>query len=77
MIIDDRRYISCGGDSLTYLKSLLKSWSIDIDDDVMLYLSREKFPYKREVFEKLCLMYNLRIIKFDDDNDISILFRKI
>ncbi len=77
MIIDDRRYVSCGGDPLIYLKSILKSWSIEADDDVLIYLSKDRFPYKRSVFERLCDTYNLKMLEFKDDNDISIIIRKI
>ncbi|MHB8360416.1 MAG: hypothetical protein ACYDAO_04565 [Thermoplasmataceae archaeon] len=71
MIVEDHRYISCGGDPFNYLRSVFKALSIDMDQgqEAKIMIMTEKFPYERRVFEGLATTTKLEIHEFKKIND--------
>lgn len=53
MLVEDHRYISCGGDPFNYIKSTMKGlyFQLDPGQDAQILLLKEKFPYDRSIFE--------------------------
>ncbi|MCL4344978.1 MAG: hypothetical protein M1496_01260 [Candidatus Thermoplasmatota archaeon] len=75
MIEEDYRYISCGGDPFMYLKSAFKATKMELDpgQEIRILLSKDKFPYDRNIFESLAGQNKLRILEFKEDgNDLII-----
>ncbi|EQB68916.1 MAG: hypothetical protein RE472_07270 [Thermoplasmatales archaeon] len=75
MIEEDYRYISCGGDPLTYLKSAFKAMKIELEpgqEGRMLFM-KEKFPYDRNIFSSLATQNAMDITKFEEkDGELTI-----
>ncbi|EQD75593.1 hypothetical protein B1A_03899 [mine drainage metagenome] len=71
MIVEDHRYISCGGDPFNYLRSVFKALSIDMDQgqEAKIMIMTEKFPYERRIFESLATTTKLEIHEFKKIND--------
>jgi hypothetical protein len=75
MIEEDYRYISCGGDPFMYLKSTFKATKMELEpgQEIRIFLSKEKFPYEKNIFESLASQNHLKINKFiTEGNDIII-----
>jgi hypothetical protein len=75
MIEEDYRYITCGGDPFSYLKSAFKAMKIELDpgQEGRMLLLKEKFPYGKNIFESLANQNKLEILKFlEVDGEIKI-----
>ncbi len=70
MIEEDYRYITCGGDPFTYLKSAFRAMKIELEsgqEGRMLFL-REKFPYDKNIFQSLASQSKLELKRFLEEN---------
>lgn len=70
MLTEDHRNISCGGDPFNYLKSVLKGLYYDLSpgEDARVLLMREKFPYKKDLFDSLSKNSRLTLVGFREDS---------
>ena len=70
MIEEDYRYISCGGDPLTYLKSAFKAMKIELEpgQEGRMLFTREKFPYDQNIFASLASQNAMELIKFNEND---------
>jgi TusA-related sulfurtransferase len=79
MIVEDHRYISCGGDPFNYLKSVMKGlyFQLDPGQDANILIEKEKFPYTEDIFNGMANASKLKITKYEEKNgEISIIVRK-
>jgi hypothetical protein len=79
MIVEDHRYISCGGDPFNYLKSVMKGlyFQLDPGQDANILIEKEKFPYTDDLFNGMANASKLKITKYEEKNgEISIILRK-
>ncbi|MFG1519828.1 MAG: hypothetical protein AAE977_05075 [Thermoplasmataceae archaeon] len=79
MIVEDHRYISCGGDPFNYLKSVMKGlyFQLDPGQDANILIEKEKFPYTEDIFNGMANASKLKITKYEEKNgEISIILRK-
>jgi hypothetical protein len=76
MIVEDHRYISCGGDPFNYMKSVFKGLSIELDEgnEAEVIMMTEKFPYEQKVFEGLASTTKLKIKDFKKEGDETHIF---
>ncbi|MHB1492132.1 MAG: hypothetical protein ACYCP1_00585 [Thermoplasmataceae archaeon] len=71
MIVEDHRYISCGGDPFNYMKSVFKGLSIELDPgkEAEVMAMSEKFPYEKKVFEGLAATTKLKLQELKKEGD--------
>ncbi len=76
MLIEDHRYISCGGDPFNYIKSTLKGlyFQLEPGQDAEIMLLKEKFPYERGTFEGLAKTSKLNLYEMKEENEEVYLF---
>ncbi len=68
MIEEDYRYITCGGDPFTYLKSAFRAMKIELEpgqEGAMTFL-KEKFPYDKSIFESLASQNSMELRNFSE-----------
>lgn len=75
MIEEDYRYITCGGDPFTYLKSAFRAMKIELEpgqEGKMLFM-KEKFPYDKSIFDSLASQNGMEINEFSEkDGELSV-----
>ncbi len=79
MIIDDERNVSCGGDPITFMKSVMKGlyYQLEPGQDAKILVLHEKYPYEKPIFEGIANMAKVKLVEFTDDGkEISILIRR-
>ncbi|MHB1440020.1 MAG: hypothetical protein ACYCSO_09835 [Cuniculiplasma sp.] len=75
MIEEDYRYISCGGDPFTYLKSAFRAMKIELEpgQEGRMLLLKEKFPYEKNIFNSLASQNKMEISKFEEkDGELTV-----
>ena len=79
MLIDDERNVSCGGDPFNFLKSVMKGLYIQLDQgqDAKILVTREKYPYGKDIFAALASNAKLSLLDLVvDGDDFNIIVRK-
>lgn len=79
MLIEDHRYISCGGDPFNYIKSTMKGlyYQLDPGQDAKIMLLKEKFPYERNIFEGVARTSKLTLYDMEEtDEEVSLFVRR-
>ncbi len=76
MLLEDHRYISCGGDPFNYIKSTMKGlyYQLEPGQDAQIMLLKEKFPYERNIFEGVAKTSKLTLFDFKEENEEVHLF---
>ncbi|AKA48851.1 hypothetical protein IX51_06745 [uncultured archaeon] len=76
MLVEDHRYISCGGDPFNYIKSTMKGlyFQLDPGQDAQILLLKEKFPYDRKTFEGVARTSKLTLFDFKEEKEELSLF---
>ncbi|MGP6294378.1 hypothetical protein [Caldiplasma sukawensis] len=71
MIEEDYRFISCGGDPFTYLKSVFRSAKVELEEgqEMRILLMKDKFPYERNIFDAMAKQNCIKIEKFQYSGD--------
>ena len=75
MIEEDYRYISCGGDPFTYLKSAFRAMKIELEpgQEGRMRLLKEKFPHEKNIFNSLASQNKMEISKFEEkDGELTV-----
>ena len=77
MIEEDYRYVSCGGDPFTFIKSAIKSMKIQLEpgQEGKIIVMKEKFPYSRDIFKAMAAQnkMDLEELLFDGE-EMSLVF---
>lgn len=76
MLIEDHRYVSCGGDPFNYIKSTLKGlfYQLEPGQDAEIMLLKEKFPYERSTFEGLARTSKLNLYDMKEEKEEVFIF---
>ncbi len=79
MIVDDERNVSCGGDPITFLKSVMKGlyYQLEPGQDAKILVLHEKYPFEKNIFEGIANSAKVKLVTMDDDgNEIHLLIRR-
>lgn len=79
MLVEDHRYVSCGGDPFNYLKSTLKGlyFQLEPGQDAQIMLLKEKFPYDRNTFEGMVRTSKLALFDYNEgEEEVSLFVRR-
>ena len=77
MIEEDYRYVSCGGDPFTFIKSAIKSMKIELEpgEEGKILVMKEKFPYSKEIFQSLAVQNKMDLLDLlIDGEELSLMF---
>jgi hypothetical protein len=80
VIEEDYRYVSCGGDPFTFIKSAIKAMKLQLDpgQEGKIIVMSDKFPYSKEIFESLSRQnsMDLRDMKVEGE-ELSLYFLRM
>lgn len=79
MIVDDERNVSCGGDPVTFMKSVMKGlyYQLDPGQDAKILILHEKYPYEKMIFEGIANSAKVVLVSIDDDGtEIELVIRR-
>lgn len=79
MIVDDERNVSCGGDPITFLKSVMKGlfYQMEPGQDAKILILKEKYPFEQPIFQGIANSAKVKLVNMDDDGtEIALLIRR-